>query len=139
MNTSSPADTTLDQLDQKTLEAFASSGILSCTPDAPLAEVAELMAVNQVHAIVVVDETDAEPPVISDQDLTAAAATGHFDELCARDIAGTEALSLPASETLARAAQLLSDHRVSHLIVRNERRDPIGVVSTLDIASAISK
>jgi CBS domain-containing protein len=139
MNTSSPTDTTLDRLDQQTLQAFASNGILSCTPDTPLAEVAEMMAVNRVHAIVVVDDTDAEPPVISDQDLTGAVATGHFDELCARDVAGTEALSLPASETLARAAQLLSDHRVSHLIVRDERRDPVGVISTLDIAAAIAE
>lgn len=139
MNTSPSANTALDRLDQQTLGEFASTGILSCTPDAPLAEVAGLMARNRVHAIVVVDDAYPEPPVISDQDLTGAAATGHFDELCARDVAGTEALSLPASETLARAAQLLSDHRVSHLIVRNERRDPVGVVSTLDIAAAVAE
>jgi CBS domain-containing protein len=139
MNTSSFTDTALNRLDGQTLGAFASHGILSCTPDAPLAEVARLMAVNRVHAIVVVDDTVPEPPVISDQDLTGAVATGHFDELCACDVAGTEALSLPATETLARAAQLLSDHRVSHLIVRDKRRDPIGVISTLDIAAAIAE
>jgi CBS-domain-containing membrane protein len=139
MNASSPANTTLHRLDQQTLEAFSSNGILSCAPDAPLAEVAELMAVNRVHAIVIADDTGAEPPVISDQDLIGALATGHFDELTARDVAGTEALSLPTTETVARAAQLLSDHRVSHLIVRNERRYPVGIVSTLDIASAIAQ
>jgi CBS domain-containing protein len=135
MNTSSLPDTAMQRLEERTLGGYVGQGILSCTPDAPVAEVAGLMAVNRVHAIVVIDDTAPEPPVISDMDIVGALASGHFDELTARDIAGTEALSLPASETLARAAQLLDDHRVAHLIVRDERRDPVGIVSTLDIAA----
>ena len=59
-------------------------------------------------------------------------------ELSAADIAGTHAVTVFEDEGLGHAAQLLSDNRVSHLVVRNERRQPVGIVSTLDLAAAIS-
>lgn len=127
-----------DPLAGRTVDEFASVGILSCTPDAPLDEVAWLMANNRVHAVVVADDTGPEPPVIADTDLIAAAGSGHFDQLSAGDIAGTEAVSVGSDETLERAAQLLAEHGVSHLVVRDRRRLPVGILSTLDVARAIS-
>jgi predicted transcriptional regulator len=117
---------------------YASTGILSCPPDAPLDEVAWLMANNRVHAVLVADDEAPEPPVIADVDLVAAAASGRFDTLVARDIAGTEAVSLRDDESLEHAGRLLADHQISHLIVRDDRRRPVGILSSLDIARAIS-
>jgi CBS domain-containing protein len=122
----------------RVVEDFASVGILACPPDAPLDEVAWLMAENRVHAVVVADDNGPEPPVIADADLIAAANSARFDALRARDIAGTEAVSVGEEETLERAAQLLAEHQVSHLVVRDRRRLPVGILSTLDIARAIS-
>lgn len=119
------------------VNSFASDGIVSVPADAPLDEVAQLMSERSVHAVVV-DDDSREPPVISDADLIAASASGQFDRLCARDIAGTESISIDRGETLERAAQILTEHSVAHLIVRGERRVPVGVLSTLDIARAIS-
>jgi predicted transcriptional regulator len=127
-----------DPLAGTTVAQFASVGILSVPPDAPLDEVAWLMASNRVHAVVIVDDEAAEPPLIADVDLIAAADSGRFDQLCARDVAGTEAVSVRDDESLDRAAQLLTEHGVTHLIVRDRRRMPIGVLSTLDLARAIS-
>ena len=127
-----------DPLAGRTVDEFASVGILSCTPDAPLGEVAWLMANNRVHAVIVADDTRPEPPVIADADLIAAAGSGHFDELRAGDIAGTEPVSVNTDETLERAAQLLGEHGVSHLVVRDRRGMPVGILSTLDVARAIS-
>lgn len=121
-----------------TVEQYASIGILSCLPDAPLDEVAWLMAHNRVHAVVVADDEASEPPVIADLDLINAAASGHYETLVASDVAGTESVSVRGDETLAGAARLLADHDVTHLIVRDERRVPTGVLSTLDLARAIS-
>jgi CBS domain-containing protein len=125
-------------LSARTVDEYASGGILSCTPDARLGEVAWLMAENRVHAIVVTDDDGLGPPLIADADLIAAAGSGHFDALCARDIAGTEAVSVREDETLERATQLLAEHQVSHLVVRDRRRHPVGILSTLDVARAIS-
>ena len=119
------------------VDDFANVGILSCPAEAPLEEVAWMMADNRVHALVVDNESD-EVPVISDTDLIAAAGSGHFDELCALDVAGTEAVSVSREDTLERATQLLAEHSVAHLIVRDNSWRPIGILSTLDIARAIS-
>jgi CBS domain-containing protein len=121
-----------------TVGAFASAGILGCEPEAPLEEVAWLMANNRVHAVMVVVEGTPELPVIADADLVAAAASGHFDQLTSHDIAGTESVSVGRDEPLDRAAQLLADNGVTHLVVRDERRAPVGVLSTHDVARALS-
>ncbi len=131
-------NTTTEQLKNSVLTEASDGGIVSCRPEAALSQVAELMAVNRVHAIVVVDDDRPEPPVITELDLVSAVASGHFDGLTAADIAANEAISLRHDDTLIHAAQLMAEHRVSHLLVRNERRDPVGIVSTLDIAAAIS-
>jgi CBS domain-containing protein len=117
---------------------YATDTILACQPDAPLREVAELMANNRVHAVMVVNDVAPEPPVITDRDLAAAAASGHFDELYARDVSGGEAVSIAADDGLEVAAALLAERRVSHLVVRDSMRKPVGVLSVLDLARAIS-
>jgi predicted transcriptional regulator len=111
-------------------------GILSCTADAPLGEVARTMAKHRVHAVMITSETGRRPVgVVSDLDvITAAAASG---EPSAGQVAATEPLSVSADERIERAAQLMAEHRVSHLIVVDAAAGyPIGVVSTLDIAAA---
>ena len=138
MNSSTHSQSVRDRLENRLAGEYASNGILACSGDAPLSEVAGLMARNNVHAIVVVDDRAAEPPVVSDQDVTDAIASGHFDELTAADVAGAEAVSIFADEHLGRAAQLFAEHRVTHLVVRNARREPVGIVSALDLAEAAS-
>jgi CBS domain-containing protein len=127
------------RLESQLVASLKSTGILTVTPDAPLSEVAGLMSRNRVHAVMVADDTLPEPPVVSDLDLVGALTSGHFDELCARDVAGTEAVTVIETQNLLEAAQLLSDHRVSHLIVRDGRRVPVGIVSTWDVARAIAE
>jgi predicted transcriptional regulator len=136
MGTAETTDTDHDPL-SATVAEHATEGILACAPDTPLAEVAWLMANNRVHAVVVVRDDLPDPPVVSDADLVAAAASGHFDRLSASDVAVTEPVSVERDASLARAVQLLSEHAVAHLIVRDERRVPVGVISTLDIARAM--
>jgi CBS domain-containing protein len=132
------SDAVQAELDAHLVGDYPSAGVITCAPDAPLDEVAALMARNRVHAVVVVDDRAPEPPVISDLDLIEALASGHYDELAASDVAGSEGVSVFRDESLGRAAQLLTQHRVSHLIVRDEARMPVGILSTLDLAEAIS-
>jgi predicted transcriptional regulator len=120
-------------LSDRLVADFANDGILTCPAEAPLEEVAWMMVENRVHALVV-DGGE----VISDADLIAAADSGHFDELAARDVAGTEAVSVSHDETLMRATQLLAEHGVTHLVVRDGEGRPTGILSTLDVARAIS-
>ena len=135
---SEPQPPNASPLAEATVEGFANIGIVGCMPDAPLSEVAFLMANNRVHAVVVVDDSTAEPPVITDSDLIAAAASGEFEHLSASDIASSEAVSVQLDAPLEDAARLLAERGASHVIVRDHRGTPIGVLSSLDVARAIS-
>ncbi len=136
MNSTANTKSVRARLEERLAGDFASNGILACKGDAPLAEVAGLMARNNVHAIAVIDDRAVEPPIVSDHDLMDAIAGGNFDDMTASEIAGTEAVSIFYDEDLARAAELFAKHHVSHLVVRNARREPVGIVSTLDLAEA---
>src|ERR1051325_4094692 len=100
MTASANTKSTLATLEGRLAGDYASNGIFACGGDAPLAEVADLMVRNNVHAVVVVDDRAAEPPVVSDQDLVGAIASGHSDELTAADVAGTDAVSIFTDEDL---------------------------------------
>jgi CBS domain-containing protein len=114
-------------------------GILSCAWDAPLGEVAGVMAKHRVHAVAISDGTPGRPVAIaSDLDVVAAAATG--EEPTAGQAAGTESLTVSADDSLVRAAQLMTEHGVHHLVVVDPTSGhPVGVLSTLDIAAAYAR
>jgi CBS domain-containing protein len=72
--------------------------------------------------------------VVSALDVVGAAVSGQ--ESSAREAAATEPLTVGAEESLYSAAQLMSEHAVSHLMVIDPANGyPIGVLSTLDVAA----
>jgi CBS domain-containing protein len=111
-------------------------GILSCAADAPLSEVAEIMATHHVHAVAVTNGERSRPVgVVSDLDMVAVASSG--EETSAFQAAAREPVAVSANDSLHRAARLMSEHRVSHLVVLDAANGhPIGVLSTLDVAAA---
>jgi CBS domain-containing protein len=110
-------------------------GILSCPADAPLGEVAGIMAKHRVHAVAVSNGEGTRPEgVISALDVVAA--IWGREEPTAAQTAATESLAVSDDERLDRAAQLMTEHGVSHLVVVDAADGhAIGVISTLDIAS----
>jgi CBS domain-containing protein len=111
-------------------------GILSAPGEAPLGEIAGLMARHRVHAIAITRGGSLRPVgVISDLDVAAALAIGA--DVTAAQAAATEHVSISAEQSLRHAAQLMAEHGVSHLIVLDAAGGyPVGVLSTLDIAVA---
>jgi CBS domain-containing protein len=110
-------------------------GIVSCASDAPLGEVAGVMAKHRIHAVAITNGTGRRPVgIASDLDVVAAAATGQ--EPNARQVASTEPLAVSADDSLTHAAQLMSEHAVSHLVVLDGAAGyPVGILSTLDIVA----
>ena len=117
-------------------------GVVTCTQDTPLSTVAEIMAGERVHCVVVTDDpVDAAAlwGVISDLDLVAAAGVRELEEQSAGGSAASPALMVSPEETLQRATQLMTEHAAAHLIVADATSgSPIGVLSTLDIACALA-
>ena len=119
-----------------------SAPLVTCLPGVPLPEVAELMTRHRIHAVVVLadpsgsGEDDEEWGVISELDLVAGACMAD-SELPAGRVAATPPVVVGREESIDRAAFLMADHQMTHLIVMEEGR-PAGIVSALDIASVLA-
>jgi CBS domain-containing protein len=117
-------------------------GVLTCDREASLAEVAGVMAERSIHCIVVENDSGDGGPfwgVVSDLDLVAAATVRELDDQTAGGTAASPIVMVTPTETLERAAQLMTEHSTSHLIVVDVGlMEPVGVISTLDIAAALA-
>jgi CBS domain-containing protein len=110
-------------------------GVLTCSEDDSLRDVAAIMAYHHVHAVVITTpNAERAIGVVSDQDLVAAVVAGA--DCAAREVAGTEPLTISPDEPLRAAAQLMIEHGVSHLVVVDGAGGyPVGVLSALDVAT----
>lgn len=111
-------------------------GVINCPPETPLRTVARMMATHRVHAVAVHHE--AGWGIVSDLDLVAAAGLD-VDERTAGQAASSPAITIGNEESIERAAQMMAEHETSHLIVVDPTGgDPLGVVSTIDVARVIA-
>jgi CBS domain-containing protein len=130
-------------LDACLVADFMRQGIVGCGPDTPLTEVAQLMRDFRIHCVVVAgleegrNGTHLVWGVVSDLDLTRAAASA--ETATAEQIAATEPVTASPADSLADVAQIMGAHDVAHLVVVDDRTQPIGVVSTLDVARALAR
>ena len=117
-------------------------GVLTCERETPLTGVARAMAEHAVHCIVVESGSGDGGPlwgVVSDLDLVAAATVRNLDDQTAGGSAASPIVMVTPAETLERAAQLMTEHSTAHLLVVDGTDSrPVGVLSTLDIASALA-
>lgn len=131
----------LDDLDSVSVGQVMHEGVLTCETATPLSAVAELMCKHNIHCVVVADDASREHSlwgIVSDLDLVAAATVRDLDEQSAGGSAVTPVLTLAPDESLRRAAQMMTEHAVAHLIVvEPDSLRPVGVLSTLDVARAV--
>ena len=116
-------------------------GVIGCPRDMPLRGVARMMASHHVHSVVVTGrELDAagQPRkrawgVVTDLNVTGSAAA--IDALTAGDVAVAAVPVVQPDTPLADAARVMTEEGVAHLVVvSSESGEPVGVISTLDIA-----
>ena len=130
--------------DTTTVGDVMHEGVVTCDVDEPLTGVARTMLQRRIHCVVVWHEpaTASDPQlwgVVSDLDLVKVAATEDTGARTAGGSAATPALMVTPEETVRRAAQLMAEHEVAHLVViDSETSRPVGVISTLDVAKAVS-
>lgn len=117
-----------------------SHGIIRCPPAASVLTAARLMTDFAVHAVVVDDPVSQRPwSIVSDLDVARAAAQGTLESRVA-EVAGTPLLTVEAGTRLSEAARLMAEHGLGHLlVVSREEGRPLGVVSTLDVARALTR
>jgi CBS domain-containing protein len=114
-------------------------GVLTCQAETSLRVIASMMAENRIHSVVVTNldgVSETAWGIVSDIDVLRSAGEDP-DERTASDIAGTELLTVEPGEALQRAAQLMAEHEVTHVVVVAGQR-PVGVLSSLDIAARLA-
>ncbi len=114
-------------------------GVLSCQSDTPLPVIARMMAEHRIHSIVVTNldgVSESAWGIVSDIDVLRSI-PGDADQRTAGDVAGTELLTVEPDETLERAAQMMAEHEVAHVVVVSGQR-PVGVLSSLDVAARLA-
>jgi CBS domain-containing protein len=138
----SDSHTTLG-LGSATVADAMTAGVINCTPETPLQDIARLMAKYRVHAVFVYDYGDEADEnvelwgLVTDLDVVAAAWAGI--DRTAGDSAITPLVTITSDDRLEHAAQLMAEHGVSHLAVLDATTErPAGVVSSLDIARIIA-
>jgi len=124
--------------DELTVGEVMHPGVIVAAPDSPLRYVARLMTRHRVHAVVVIgdDEEGGVWGIVSDTDLLRAIVRGELDEHTAGAIALTPVVTVLRSDSVERAAQVMSEHALTHLVVIAAGGQPVGVISTLDLACA---
>ena len=111
------------------------SGVITCRPDTPVADVAASLAAHRVHCVVVVG-VDAGRLVWKTVDtMDVVRATRRWDPaLTAADIARHDPVALDENETMLVAARAMAERSVDHAVAVDATGHPTGVVSSLDVA-----
>jgi CBS domain-containing protein len=117
--------------------------VLACSADAPLRTVAQAMATEHVHCVVVRGEPDRSRQdrwaIVSDDTLLRNVGED-FGRRTAGWVAVADYPTIMPSETLQRAVDLMLAQHVRHLVVVDElTRRPMGVLSTLDVARVLAQ
>ena len=118
-------------------------GILSCPPDAPLIEVARMMASHHVHSVAVMGVSHVHGEklvwgIISDLDLLRAGVRGGGDDT-ATTMALQPVVSVEPTTPLREAGELMLAHDLTHVVVVDpEVGRPVAILSTLDIAGVLA-
>jgi CBS domain-containing protein len=118
-------------------------GVVFCTPKTPLRAVARIMAERRIHSVIV---SDLDMPVwkhrwgvVSDIELLGAAADDP-DSKTADQVAESELRIVDVDDKLSHAAQVMAKYRASHVVVvEDEGRRAVGVLSSLDIARVLAQ
>jgi CBS domain-containing protein len=110
-----------------------SPGLVSCPPCAALTEVATLMAIHQVHAVLV---DPGAPRLITARDVVRAALAGATG---VNEISLPEAPSVLPEETLLAAAERMIQAGEGHVVVRDGGDGRArGVLSSFDVVAVLA-
>ena len=119
-------------------------GVLAVPLSAPLSQVAATMAKHRVHCVAATGELPDGGPghiwgLVTDLELTQIASAEGLEGKTAGGWATGEVVTIDPGATVHRAAEVMTEHDVSHLIVVDPLTDrPVGVLSTLDVAGVLA-
>jgi CBS domain-containing protein len=114
-------------------------GVVMCQRETKLADVARIMVGYDIHSVVVADVGDEGEPwgIVTSMDLARAA--DQLESVTAGEVASTDLVTIRADAPLERAAKLMAEERVTHLIACDPgTARPAGVLSARSLAAVLA-
>jgi CBS domain-containing protein len=114
-------------------------GIVTCRPETKLGDVARMMVGYDIHSVVVSDVQGERGlwGIVTSLDLARVAED--IGSLTAGDVASTDLVTVHSDESLERAAKLMAQHGVTHLVaLQPDTERPAGMISARGIAAALA-
>jgi CBS domain-containing protein len=128
---------------ESTVREYMHAGVISCSPDAGLEEVAGIMREQRITAVVVVSDGVAVG-IISQTDLVNAAFVQpymrYWRGMAARHLMSSPVVCVPVDASLAHALEVLESRKIHRLVVTESMlagERPVGILSLTDIARAV--
>jgi CBS domain-containing protein len=127
-------------MDEPTVAAPMTEGVVTVGPDETLDDVAGTMVEHDIKSVVVADADDRPVGIVTSTDFLRLvdegvdpAATTVGDRMT-RDV-----VTVRYDETLRRAATLMHDHGVGHLPVVDADGRTVGIVSSTDLTAHLAR
>lgn len=115
-------------------------GVISCSEDTPIQEVAKLLTEKGIHALVVVDSEGFAKGVISQTDLMNIESLeeywNYWKGMAARHIMSKEIVSVDPETDIEQAIKIMAERKVHRLIVTTKtcgKEKPTAILSMTDI------
>ncbi len=112
------------------IQSVMSRATITCRPEADLEALMSAMTTNHIGCIPIVDASNRPVGIVTKLDLIECRNAG---PKTARDVMMPCAMTLTTTDTVSRAAKLMSAEGFHHVLVVDAERTLVGVVSTLDI------
>jgi CBS domain-containing protein len=110
-------------------------GAVTCSPDASVKEVAQIMVVNRIRYVVVTDDHGAVSGIISARSMLKAWGRD-LDKTAARDILLPYTVTTTPQTPLSEAIHVMQRRRIQHLVIVSEQaphKRVVGILSAVDL------
>jgi CBS domain-containing protein len=118
-----------------------SKNIATVRLNAPVQEVARLMAERDVGFIPIVDESGKAVGTVTDRDIVIRVVAKGQDPKSAKlsDYGGNEVVCCRPEDDVDQARKLMQQHKVQRILVCDEQKKPVGVISLQDLSRSESE
>jgi CBS domain-containing protein len=136
-----PSDVLKFAMSEKSVETWMHRGVISCSPETPVEEVAKTMEAEDVSALVVVNDEGEAIGVISRTDLVNARFVQpymkHWRGMSASHLMSQPVVNVSPDASIRQAARLMHERNVHRVVVGVRERGklkPVGILSVTDLA-----
>jgi len=141
-----PSDVVRFVTSEKSVETWMHRGVIACSPETPVEEVAKTMESEDIGALVVTDAEGDAIGVISRSDLVDARFAPpymkHWRGMTAAHLMSQPVVNVAPDASVRQAARLMQEKNVHRVVVgvhEGERLKPIGILSVTDLVKHASE